>query len=279
MIYRVVALFTILVLFINFVHGQVGNVDQNAHKKPTIVFVGVYHMADEGNNVFKGAYDDILSADRQAELTALVAKLREFRPTKIVIERDLADSVVVMKKYQEYLNGRYELTRNETEQIGFRLAKELDQKKIYPVDWGVFPDDQLYWYENFAKTIPELEMFHMEWKESIALRYEKSNEELLKLTILDRIRRLNEPAVIEQSHREYFDIMRIGWKDKYVGANYLSWWYGRNMKILVNIIRITESPDDRILVIYGSGHSKLLNQLTIDSNFYNVVRPLDILED
>ena len=72
--------------------------------------------------------------------------------------------------------------------------------------------------------------------------------------------------------------MRIGKKDEYVGANYLSWWYSRNMKILVNIIRATESPEDRILVLYGNGHSKLLNQLTKESRFYDVVNPLEVLK-
>nr|WP_299338821.1 DUF5694 domain-containing protein [Allomuricauda sp.] len=270
---------TTLILIFQLAFSQIGMVDRSAEKKPSIVFIGTYHMGNQGNNVFKGSYDDILSQERQEELQILIQKLKDFKPTKILVERDVSDSSEVLARYKKYLAGNYQLTRNEVHQIGFRLAKELRHNKVYSVDWGIFPEDQLYWYENFAKTIPELDNYYKDWKKAAAKRHKESNEELLKLTIIERIRRLNEEESIEKSHLGYYDIMRIGWKDKYVGANYLSWWYGRNMKILVNIIRITESPDDRILVIYGNGHSKLLNQLTKESQFYNVIKPMEILKD
>ncbi len=267
------------VLIFGTAFSQVGIVDQNSKSKPTIAFIGTYHMGSQGNNVFKGSYDDILSPERQKELLILIQKLKDFKPTKILVERDVSDSAKVLDRYKKYVEGNYELTRNEVHQIGFRLAKELGHNKVHAIDWGIFPEDQLYWYENFAKTVPELDDYYKEWKKEAAKRHKESNDELLKLTIIERIRRLNEEERIEKSHLGYYDIMRIGWKDKYVGANYLSWWYGRNMKILVNIIRITESPDDRILVIYGHGHSKLLNQLTKESQFYNVIKPIEILKD
>ena len=48
--------------------------------------------------------------------------------------------------------------------------------------------------------------------------------------------------------------------------------------ILVNIISITDSPEDRVLVIYGAGHTKLLIQLAKESGFYNVESPLKYLK-
>jgi hypothetical protein len=77
----------------------------------------------------------------------------------------------------------------------------------------------------------------------------------------------------------HFDLLRIGLGKEYAGANHLSWWYRRNMIILANIIRITDSPNDRILVIYGTGHSKLLTQFAKESAFYNVESPLNYLEN
>lgn len=53
------------------------------------------------------------------------------------------------------------------------------------------------------------------------------------MLIIDRIRKVNQQKYMEEDRQGYFDIMRIGMGDKYAGANYLSWWYGRNMKILV----------------------------------------------
>lgn len=261
-----------------FTHGQTGIVDQNAKNKPEIVFIGTYHMGNQGNNVFKGEHDDILSPKRQIELQELLDKLKEFKPTKIVIERDIEDSALVLNQYQKYLEGNLELTGNETHQIGFRLAKELNLTRVYSVDWGIFPSDPLYNYEAYAKNDPELNHFLTAIYEERGNYYQERNEKLNELSILNQIKMLNSPETIESDHKGYFDIMRIGKGDEYVGANYLSWWYGRNMKILVNIIRITESNNDRILVIYGSGHMKLLTQLAKESQFYDVIDPIELLE-
>jgi hypothetical protein len=72
--------------------------------------------------------------------------------------------------------------------------------------------------------------------------------------------------------------MRIGCGKEYVGAGYLSWWYRRNMVILTNFIRITDSMNERILVVYDEGHNKLLKQLAKESGFYNVESPLKYLQ-
>jgi hypothetical protein len=34
----------------------------------------------------------------------------------------------------------------------------------------------------------------------------------------------------------------------------LSDWFRRNMRIFGNIVRLVESPGERVLVIYGAGH-------------------------
>lgn len=42
---------------------------------------------------------------------------------------------------------------------------------------------------------------------------------------------------------------------------------------------ITESADDLILIIYGVGQVKLLNELTKESQCYDVTDPVEILKD
>ncbi len=259
--------------------GQVGIVDQHSENKPAIVFIGTYHMGKQGNNVYKGNYDDVLQPERQQELTLLLEKLKSFKPTKIVVERDITHSELVQNRYTNYLNDQFKLTRNEVHQIGFKLAKELKHTKIYSVDWGIFPEDKLYNYETYANNNPDLKSYLVETRANDRAYFEKENKILNELTILQQLRKLNSKENIENGHKGYFNIMRIGLDDEYVGANYLSWWYGRNMKILVNIISLTESSDDRILVIYGAGHLKLLTQLTTESRFYDVVDPLEVLGD
>jgi hypothetical protein len=46
------------------------------------------------------------------------------------VERNPGDNRI-SKDYPDYLAGKHELTRNEIEQIGFRVTKELGHKTVY----------------------------------------------------------------------------------------------------------------------------------------------------
>jgi len=42
-------------------------------------------------------------------------------------------------------------------------------------------------------------------------------------------------------------------------------WYKRNLRIFANLSRITDFGNDRILLIIGSGHLKILRGFAVDS--------------
>ncbi|MYA98728.1 hypothetical protein F4X90_03455 [Candidatus Poribacteria bacterium] len=71
---------------------------------------------------------------------------------------------------------------------------------------------------------------------------------------------------------------QIGVGDQYVGLDWLLRWYERNLKIFVNLTRITESADDRILLIIGAGHVFLVQQFLEDSGDYIIESPLKYLD-
>jgi hypothetical protein len=52
----------------------------------------------------------------------------------------------------------------------------------------------------------------------------------------------------------------FGDPDDYAGSDLLAMWYQRNIRIYRNIIALVDSPEDRILVIYGAGHLGWLRQ-------------------
>ena len=111
--------------------------------------LGVYHMANPGHDIFNMKADDVLAPKRQAEIAQLIEVLKRFHPTKIAVEADVYEDRIP-KRYADYLAGKYELTRNEIDQIGFRLAKELGHKTVYPVDAdGDFPYPRIV---NYAKA-------------------------------------------------------------------------------------------------------------------------------
>jgi hypothetical protein len=266
-----------LLLSSSAVYAQLGIVDRDARIKPTLIILGTYHMGTPGNNVVNGKVDDVSSPERQKQMVQLVAKLKQFNPTKVVVECDLEDGPKTNGLYDKYLSGSYQLSKNETNQIGFRLAKELSHKKVYCVDWSDFWDDPAINLWKYAAKDAELDSFRKGVELNLKKEVEAEHEKLFTLSVIDQLIFLNQPKRIEQAHEVYFDYMRIGRGKEYIGANYVSWWYRRNLTILDNIIRITDSPQDRILVIYGAGHLKLLTQFARESGFYNVESPLRYL--
>jgi hypothetical protein len=270
--------FCFLFLPIFVVQGQIGIVDQDAKIKPTLVVLGTYHMTATTKNVVNNQVDDITSPERQKQIVELVEKLKKFKPTKIVVECDLEDDAKTQESYNKYLAGNYQLLKNETNQIGLRLAKMLEHKKVYCVDWSDFWNDPNVNYIKYAPKHADLNDFLKKVNEKIKKEADAQTEKLRTLSVTDQMIFLNQPDLLEKDHKVYFDIMRIGRGNEYVGAGYFSWWYRRNMVILTNIIRLTDSPNDRILVIYGAGHNKLLNQLAKESEFYTVESPLKYLK-
>ncbi len=117
--------------------------------RPEILVLGTYHMANPGHDIHNLQADDVLSPKRQQEITQLIEVLKRFHPTKIAIESDVSGQRAT-QQYSDYLAGKYTLSRNEIDQIGYRLAKELGHRAIYPVDVdGDFPWQRVV---NYAKA-------------------------------------------------------------------------------------------------------------------------------
>lgn len=259
-------------------NAQIGIVDAGAKVKPKLVVLGSYRMALVRNNRLRPKFDDVTAPERQKQMAKLIEKLKRFKPTKIAVEVSSQNDAKVQQLYERYLSGNYQLSKNEIDQIGFRLAKELGHKKVYCVDWAEYPNDPSSSFETYASRDAELSGFLKIVYQNLRREVDAKHEKLFALPVIDQLALLNQPDRMAKEHRMFFELMRVGRGKEYAGANFLSSWYGRNMKILVNLVRITDSPNDRILVIYGYGHAKLMTQLAGESGFYDVENPLKYLK-
>ena len=177
--------------------------------------------------------------------------------------------------YQEYLNGTHQLLRYEAQQVGFRLAKEIGHQRIYAVDWNKAPpvEETTIDVEAFAK-----ENDPASWAEILATA-QSSRVKKEERSVIEIYKSLNQEESIRKSHQLYFAIAQIGREDQYIGADWVQYWYGRNLKIFVNLTRITESDGDRIVVIIGAGHIRLLEQIATDADYYILESPLRYLAE
>lgn len=221
-----------------------------ARARAEVLVLGVYHMSNPGRDVFNTEADDVLSTRRQAEIARVVAVLERFRPTKIAVEADFNDDRVA-KRYADYVAGRHELTRNETEQLGFRLAGELGHETVYPVDVdGEFPYPRLVKYAKATGRTAEFEALRNEGAE----RAEAFSAYLASHTILETLLTMNSEERVAEAVGFYFRLAEFGEPWDWAGADLVSDWFRRNMRIYSNVVGLVDSPDERVLVIYGAGH-------------------------
>jgi hypothetical protein len=219
-----------------------------------VLVLGIYHMGNPGRDIFNLKADDVLAPKRQAEIREVLAVLARFRPTKIAIEANSNSPKI--KQYQDYLAGKYELGRDERDQIGFRLGKELNLPKIYGIDQeGDFPFPAVQDYAKAHGRDKELESLMAQ----VGKMVQDDNEFLKSHSVLQMLLRTNSSDAVRRGLAGYAMYAHFGEEFDYAGAELLTQWYQRNLRIFAHLLNIIE-PGDRVLVIYGSGHLGLLRQ-------------------
>jgi hypothetical protein len=221
-----------------------------------ILVLGVYHMSNPGRDIFNTKADDVLAPKRQSEIAHLVEILKKFRPTKIAVEEEVGDDRSP-KAYAEYLAGKHELTRNETEQIGFRLAKALGHKTVYPTDVSAeFPFQRVQSYAKASGRSKELEALMAETGKMVKAQ----TQYLASHTVLETLLYMNADGKVAEDVGFYFRQAHFGEAGDWAGADLVADWFRRNMRIYSNIVQLIDSPAERVLMIYGAGHLGWLRQ-------------------
>ena len=275
---------------------SIGENKQGA-KKPTIMILGSTHLANDGLDYFNIKMDDVRIPKRQREVEQLISQLKAYQPTKIALEVDAkTDGVIYNTNYQGYLNGTYKLNRSEANQIGFRLAKQMGHPKLYCVDYRIDyrKDDPFMPWDEFDRSVMDFFTFAKEHDQEHLIpsppiiegkiTQDETGRNWIEpgkyVSIIDMYIRDNQPERIRLDHQMYIrQIARIGLSDEYPGANWVSHsWYDRNLKIYVNLTRITESVEDRILLIIGAGHVYLVQQFFEEAGDYIIESPLEYLK-
>ena len=87
-------------------------------------------------------------------------------------------------------------------------------------------------------------------------------------SIVEMYKTLNSKDFNEMQHRYNFLAFNdVDPGDDSVGIKFVADWYRRNLHILANLSKLSEE-NDRILVLYGAGHLKLLRDLINDNLEY-----------
>lgn len=232
-------------------------------QKAQVLVVGSFHFDYPGLDAMKTADEDqidVLEEPRRSEVEALARYLEGFRPGKIAIEA--MPGWEATRKLREYREGQHRDKRDERYQLGMRLADRLGLDTLYAVDAGSVLDTLQQLTPEFIAALGKDYDFQSEDPFDLQYRkwFEGESKVLAQHTLLDYFRYMNSP----ESHQYGYGAYLIGDFNlgETRGADMLAlYWYNRNLRIFRNLQRITESPEDRILLLVGNGHAAVLRQL------------------
>lgn len=250
-----------------------------AQDKPTLMVLASAHFNNPGRDTINIDVDDVMAENRQAEIESVVEQLMAFNPTHIAVEINSARQAELDERYQDYREGRYQLSRGEDDQLGLRLAAKLGHERVYGVDWNGNPPGDIeadYDWVSYAQANGhEAELAAI----TDPVRASSFYFELKEQSIGTWLKQLNHPDALLRSHQVYFDIAMVGDGDQLLGASWVGTWYARNLKIFSRLVDMAQSPEVRVLVIYGQGHAYLLQQFARESGAFTLESVSDYLSD
>jgi len=249
-----------------------------AHKVMTL---GVFHFdrSLDGSDVIAKNHIDISTNQNKAELDSLLAVLKQFKPTRIAVEWRPSYQSTMDSLYDAYQKGSHELGKNEAFQIGFNLANQLGLDKVYCIDNNPpMPEtiNAIDDWDLYAEELGHTELWH---------KYDTKNEEYLtfmdtlqnSVNLYDYLTLMNSPKNIKRRKQLWTTgLVNVGHGDTYLGADLLGRWYRRNTRIFVNAKNLAANKNETILIIYGSAHKWILDELFESSPEFDVVQLNDL---
>lgn len=243
-------------------------------KQTEVLLLGVFHFEYYNTDTHKVdsiKHIDILASDRQKEILKIVNAISKFKPTIICLESN-NDSLLNIE-YADYLNGKYKLSKDEIDQLGYRIAEKSGAKEVYGVDAKSWFRDNLqkdstleyFWDEHYYLDTVEIKC----WSDKYTNWYNYVDSISAILPIRSYLKLLNQPKVLDYNLGQYLVEMKTS---NHNGPDFVTLdWYNRNLRIFNNILKTNPTETDRILVIFGSGHIPPLKHYFQSSPQFKVI--------
>lgn len=264
-----------------------------------VMLLGTYHMDNPGLDDVNVDSDDVLDDDRQAELRELADRLERWNADRVAVERPYDRAEDVNRIYERYRSGDYSYDtehefdsphgmrndpgtecRSEVVQVGFRLADQLGHDRVHPIDCPAMMgnEDGEELEERGFEPEQKVDAPRLDG-EAVA---EAMGERLSESTVPEYHRWLNHEQQLRNNHYGMFGTyLPYGEGDNFAGPKMLGTWYERNLQMVHNVWRALdgEQGDDpeRVLLVVGSGHVRILRHLLDETPMFCPVNPLPYL--
>jgi hypothetical protein len=242
--------------------------------------LGAYHFGNLGQDVNNIKVDSVLVPKKQAELDALARALLTFKPTKVMVERESSAADLVLPNYRSFTLDRLKTEANEAHQIGFRIAKMAGHTDVFGIDEQPAADEPDYFpYDKLQEAEAKYGQAGRiaAAKETFKPRMKAFEVNQKVQSVAQLLTQINDAKQVRDERFFYYGVLDIGDTNTQAGADLNAMWYLRNAKIFAKLMHVAK-PGDRVLVVYGGGHSYWLRHFAAETPGYKFIDPLPYLK-
>lgn len=245
-----------------------------------VMILGSYHFDNPGQDLHNARIDSVLTPDKQAQLEAVAEGLARFRPTAVAVERVAADqSTMLDQRYPAFTPAELLTNADERFQIGYRLAHRLGLTRVYAIDEQegdgeptYFPFEAVHNWAQANGRMDDLNAMHA----IIAARVAELEQRQKTQNVGAVLAFMNGPGPAADDKAFHYALMQFGGGDAQPGAVLNGRWFTRNAEIFARLMQAAK-PGDRIVVVYGAGHSAWLRDMVQTTPGFRLVEPDDYL--
>ncbi len=268
-IMKKIALLLVFAIAFNTVSAQ--------SKKKQILLLGTFHFENPGLDVAKTNTFNVMSDKSQKELENITNKIKKFGPDKIFVEWNYEKQDKLDKFYARNSDSLFRVKADEIVQVALRSAKKLGHKKLYGIDYqhADFPYDSLV---NGMKAANQFDLIKI--NEETMKKYENDqNQKIAKYSLTELLLDINTQKSNEENLGWYLQTATKGGKtNDFVGAYLVSEWYRRNLYMYALIQKLTESKDNKIMVLLGAGHTAMIREFVEHNPDFEIVELATVLK-
>jgi len=252
------------------------NITCGQTKKKQILLVGTFHYENPGHDIAKLDDFNVFSEKSQKDLEIMTDKIKKFGPDKIFVEWKFNKQTELDKFYGKNADSLLKNDADEIVQLALRTAKKLNHKKLYGIDYrNNFP------YDSLMIAMEKANQKDLMAKNNLMIQnlQKNHNERIRKSSLQEMMLHYNKKQTENENVQWYFEIAnRGGNPDDFSGASLVSNWYKRNLYMYSLIQKLTESIDNKIMILVGGGHAAMIREFIAHDPTFEIVDLATVLE-
>lgn len=208
---------------------------------------------------------DINNPEVQKQIDKVVQELVKFKPTIICIEIPAKESSGTNEIYQEYKEDQSSTTNwaEEVNAIAFEVGRLADVANIYGIDSKLeFDYQKLLKMAEESKSSSTAEFLN---------KYKRDIAAFNDLNVLGKFQLMNTKKWKSNHFNFYNYLATMHTQNNSEGADIVSEFYKRNLRIYSNLADVPKDKSDKILIITGGTHTSYLDVFLENEPKYELI--------